>query len=73
LKASRSPPIPRKVVGVYIDTRHYNCKALDEHPQRFKMELIEGSSIDPDFIKQVRSHADGVEWMLVSLEAEELS
>jgi len=60
---------PRKVVGVDIDIRPHNRKALDEHPLRFKMELIEGSSIDPDIIKQVRSHADGVERVLVSLDS----
>jgi cephalosporin hydroxylase len=60
---------PRKVVGVDIDIRPHNRKALDEHPLRFKMELIEGSSIDPDVIKQVRSHADGVERVLVSLDS----
>jgi cephalosporin hydroxylase len=60
---------PRKVVGVDIDIRPHNRKALDEHPLRFKMELIEGSSIDPDIIKRVRSHADGVERVLVSLDS----
>jgi len=60
---------PRKVVGVDIDIRPHNRKALDEHPLRFKMELIEGSSIDPDIIKQVRRHADGVEQVLVSLDS----
>ena len=60
---------PRKVVGVDIDIRPHNRKALDEHPLRFKMELIEGSSIDPEIIQQVRSHADGVDRMLVSLDS----
>ena len=30
----------RKVVGVDIDIRSHNRKALDDHPLRFKMELI---------------------------------
>jgi cephalosporin hydroxylase len=59
----------RKVVGVDIDIRPHNRKALDEHPLRFKMELIEGSSIDPEIIQQVRSHADGIERVLVSLDS----
>ncbi len=59
----------RKVVGVDIDIRPHNRQAIDEHPLRFKMELIEGSSIDPVIIKQVRSHADGVEKVLVSLDS----
>ena len=60
---------PRKVVGVDIDIRPHNRKALDEHPLRFKMELIEGSSIDPEIIQQVRSHVDGVDRVLVSLDS----
>ena len=55
----------RKVVGVDIDIRPHNRKALDEHPLRFKMELIEGSSIDAEIIQQVRSHADGIDRVLV--------
>jgi len=60
---------PRKVVGVDIDIRPHNRKALDEHPLRFKMELIEGSSIDPEIIQQVRSHADDVDRVLLSLDS----
>ena len=60
---------PRKVCGVDIDIRPHNRKVLDEHPLRFKMELIEGSSIDPSIIKEVRSHAEGVERVLVSLDS----
>ena len=59
----------RKVVGVDIDIRPHNRKALDEHPLRFKMELIQGSSIDSAIIQQVRSHADGVERVLLSLDS----
>jgi len=60
---------PRKVVGVDIDIRPHNRKALDDHPLRFKMELIEGSAIEPAIINQVRGHAVGVEKILVSLDS----
>jgi cephalosporin hydroxylase len=59
----------RKVIGVDIDIRSHNRKALDEHPLRFKMELIEGSSIDPDIIQQVLSYANGIKRILVSLDS----
>jgi len=59
----------RKVVGVDIDIRPHNRKALNEHPLRFKMELIEGSSTAPEIIQQVRSHADGAERVLLSLDS----
>jgi cephalosporin hydroxylase len=60
---------PRKVVGVDIDIRPHNRQALDEHPLRFKMELIEGSSIDPVIIEKVRAHATGNQRVLVSLDS----
>ena len=60
---------PRKVVGVDIDIRPHNRKALDEHPLRFKMDLIQGSSIDPEIIQQVRSHADDFDRVIVSLDS----
>jgi len=60
---------PRKVVGVDIDIRPHNRKALEDHPLRFKMELIEGSAIEPAIINQVRGHAVGVEKILVSLDS----
>jgi cephalosporin hydroxylase len=60
---------PRRVVGIDIDIRAHNRKALDEHPLRFKMDLIEGSSIDPAIIKQLRSKADGFNRVLVSLDS----
>ena len=60
---------PRKVIGIDIDIRPHNRKALDEHPLRFKMEPIKGSSIDQAIIKQVRSHVGGADRVLVSLDS----
>jgi cephalosporin hydroxylase len=59
----------RKVVGVDIDIRAHNRAALDAHPMRPRMELIEGSSIAPDIIEQVRAHARGKERVLVFLDS----
>ena len=59
----------RKVVGVDIDIRPHNRQALDQHPLRFKMELIQGSSIEPSIIEQVRSHAKDCSKILVALDS----
>lgn len=59
----------RRVVGVDIDIRPHNRRALDEHPLRFKMELIEGSSVDPAVVDQVRSYAIGAERVIVCLDS----
>ena len=59
----------RKVVGVDIDIRSHNRKALDNHPLRFKMELIEGSSVDPSIVNQARSHIGNSGTTIVSLDS----
>ena len=59
----------RKVIGVDIDIRSHNRQALDNHPLRFKMELIEGSSVDPSVIENVRKYSLGCESVLVSLDS----
>jgi cephalosporin hydroxylase len=51
---SLDPKAPlRKVIGIDIDIRKHNLDALNEHPMRNRMELIEGSSIDPEIIAKV--------------------
>ncbi|MDB9998547.1 cephalosporin hydroxylase family protein [Alphaproteobacteria bacterium] len=59
----------RKVIGVDIDIREHNRKALDIHPMRNRMELIEGSSISPDIIDQVHSLSKGFERVMVFLDS----
>lgn len=44
---------PRKVIAVDIDIRAHNKIALDTHPLRFKMELLEGCSVDSGMVRQV--------------------
>ncbi len=59
----------RKVIGVDIDIRPHNRQALDDHPLRYKMDLIEGSSIDPQVVKDVHVCCQGFEKVLVSLDS----
>jgi len=59
----------RKVIGVDIDIRAHNREALDQHPMRNRMELIEGSSIAPDIIKQVQEQAKSFERIMVFLDS----
>ena len=59
----------RKVIGIDIDIRSHNREALDEHPMRNRMELIEGSSIAPDIIEKVRELSKGYERILVFLDS----
>jgi len=59
----------RKVVGVDIDIREHNLKALNEHPMRNRMELIEGSSVDPDIVKRVHEFSKDYKCILIFLDS----
>jgi cephalosporin hydroxylase len=59
----------RKVIGIDIDIRAHNRKALDEHPMRNRMELVEGSSIDSVIITKVHELAKDYERILVFLDS----
>jgi cephalosporin hydroxylase len=59
----------RRVVGIDIDVRSHNRAALDAHPMRHKLSLIEGSSIDPKVVAQVRSSIKPDDIVLVILDS----
>jgi cephalosporin hydroxylase len=58
-----------KVVGVDIDIRAHNRVAIEEHPMARRIEMIEGSSVDPAIVEQVRSAIGGAERVLVILDS----
>lgn len=59
----------RRVLGVDIDIRAHNRQALDRHPLRHLIDMIEGSSIDPEVIDRVRRQAAGYQRVLVCLDS----
>ena len=59
----------RKVVGVDIDIRNHNREALDLHFLRNRLELIQGSSIDPLIVKKVKSHLRSSDKVMVFLDS----
>ena len=59
----------RKVIGVDIDIRSHNREALDKHPMRNRMELIEGSSISPEIISKVHDLSKGYKRIMVFLDS----
>ena len=64
------PKLPtRKVIGVDIDIREHNLQALNEHPMRNRMELIEGSSIDMDIIKRIHELSKDYKCIMVFLDS----
>ena len=62
-KASR-----RKVVGVDVDIRTHNRAAIDAHPMRHKIHALQGSSVAPDIMRQIVTHAEGYDRIMVFLD-----
>jgi cephalosporin hydroxylase len=44
----------RRVLGIDIEIRDHNRVAIESHPMSNYIQMIEGSSIDPDIISQVK-------------------
>jgi cephalosporin hydroxylase len=59
----------RRVVGIDIDIRAHNRAALDAHPMRRRIDLIEGSSIAPAIVAQVEQAAAGRKTVIVVLDS----
>ena len=64
------PNLPRRrVLGVDIDIRAHNRTAIEEHPMSNRIDMIQGSSIDPDIIEQVHDFARDYQRILVCLDS----
>lgn len=59
----------RKVLGVDIDIREHNRKSIEAHPMASRIHMIEGSSIAPDIIDQVKQIASGYNRILIFLDS----
>lgn len=59
----------RKVLGIDIDIRAHNRSAIEAHPMSRHIEMIQGSSIAPDVVAQVRSIATKYQRILVCLDS----
>lgn len=58
-----------EVVGIDIEIRPHNRKALAEHPLSSKIALLEGSSIAPDIVETVRAIAARHQRVMVCLDS----
>ena len=59
----------RKVLGLDIDIRLHNREAIERHAMRPWIQMIQGSSIDPEIVSQVHEIAKGYKRILVSLDS----
>jgi cephalosporin hydroxylase len=59
----------RKVVGIDIEIRAHNRAAVEAHPMASRIQMIEGSSIAPEIIEQVRKIASDYSRILICLDS----
>jgi cephalosporin hydroxylase len=58
-----------EVMGIDIDIRSHNRKAIEEHPMYKRISMIQGSSIAPEIVAQVVEKAKGKKRVLVCLDS----
>jgi cephalosporin hydroxylase len=59
----------RKVLGIDIDIRPHNRAAIEAHPMASRIQMIQGSSIDPGVIAKVHAVAANYSRVLVCLDS----
>lgn len=69
LNAACGGPAAAHVIGIDIDIRAHNRDAILAHPMSRRISMIEGSSIAPPIVAQVRARAQGKKSVLVCLDS----
>ena len=59
----------RRVLGIDIDIREHNRQAIESHPMSNRIDMIQGSSISPEIIDQVKNYAKNYKRILISLDS----
>jgi cephalosporin hydroxylase len=59
----------RNVLGLDIDIRQHNRQAIEAHPMSSRIQMIQGSSIAPEVIEQVKAVAKNYQRVLVCLDS----
>ncbi|MCT7961323.1 cephalosporin hydroxylase family protein [Laspinema sp. D1] len=69
LNAACGGPQDAEVLGLDIDIRQHNREAIENHPMFKRISMIQGSSIDPEIIEQVKAKAANKKKILVCLDS----
>lgn len=69
LNAVCGGPENGEVLGIDIDIRAHNREAIESHPMFKRISMIQGSSIDPEIIQQVKDRAENKRNILVFLDS----
>ncbi len=69
LNAACGGPKDARVIGIDVDIRAHNRAAIQQHPMSKRISMIQGSSVAPDIVAQVRAAAVGRQRVLVCLDS----
>jgi cephalosporin hydroxylase len=69
LNAICGGPADARVLGIDIDIRAHNREAIEAHPMARRIDMIEGSSIDPEIVARVKEAASARRRILVVLDS----
>jgi len=58
-----------EILGIDIDIREHNRKAIEAHPMYKRISMIQGSATDENIVAQVREKAKGKNTIMVSLDS----
>jgi cephalosporin hydroxylase len=59
-----------KVIGVDVDIRPHNRESIEQHPMAKRVQLIEGSSIEPAVVAKVRAEIPNRASVMVVLDSD---
>lgn len=69
LNAICGGPKNAEVLAIDIDIRSHNREAIEAHPMFKRITMLQGSSVAPEIVSQVRAKAAGKEHVLVCLDS----
>lgn len=69
LNAACGGPKDARVLGIDIDIRSHNRELIEAHPMARRIDMLQGSSVDPAVVAQVRKIAADKSSVLVFLDA----
>ncbi len=58
-----------KVIGIDVDIRAHNRKAIEEHVMYKRIKMVEGSSIDPEIVKEATKEISSSDVVMVLLDS----
>lgn len=58
-----------RVIGIDVDIRPHNRDSIESHPLSKRIDLFQGSSVDPDLVARIAGEIKGAERVMVILDS----